>query len=65
MLYNSSYVGKSARHCPVRWCENLKIQPFRGQHLNNEQEPSAVSKHTMETRCAASFDSFEINAKSH
>ena len=28
---NSSYIGKTDRHCHIRWCEHLKIQPFRGR----------------------------------
>ena len=57
---NSSYVGKTARHCHVRWCEHLKIQPFRGGPSKNKQKPTAVFKHTSETGHTASSNDFEI-----
>ena len=57
---NSSYVGKSARHCHVRWCEHLKIQPFRGGPSKSKQKPTAVNEHTNESGHVASFEDFEI-----
>ena len=57
---NSSYVGKTDRHCHIRWCEHLKIQPFRGGPSKNKQKPTAVELHKTTTQHEATHDNFEV-----
>ena len=55
-----SYVGKTDRHCHIRWCEHLKIQPFRGGPSKSKQKPTAVEIHKSETQHEATYDNFEV-----
>ena len=55
-----SYIGKTDRHCLIRWCEHLKITPKRGNPSKNKAEPTAVREHTLATEHPASLDNFEI-----
>ena len=57
---NSSYVGKTDRHCHIRWCEHLKIQPFRGGVSKSRKKPEAVETHSTETGHQATYDNFEV-----
>ena len=57
---NSSYIGKTERHCHVRWCEHLKITPLRGRASKKKCKPTAVREHTVQTEHIASLDDFEI-----
>ena len=57
---NSSYIGKTDRHCHIRWCEHLKITPTRLKPSKNKNEPTAVRQHTITTEHPASLDEFEI-----
>ena len=57
---NSSYIGKTDRHCYIRWCEHLKIQPFCGGPSKSKQKPTAINEHTILTGHAASIEDFEI-----
>ena len=57
---NHSYVGKTERHCHIRWSEHLKLQPFRGGASKNKQKPTAVNIHATETEHPASYDDFKI-----
>ena len=57
---NNSYVGKTERHCHIRWCEHLKIQPFRGGASKNKQKPTAVNLHATTTEHEATYDDFEV-----
>ena len=44
---NSSYVGKTARHCHVRWCEHLKTTPITRQPSKSSSESTAVHEHIL------------------
>ena len=57
---NSSYIGKTDRHCHIRWCEHLKIQPFRGRPSKSKQKPTAVHEHLTQTGHSATLEDFEI-----
>ena len=57
---NSTYIGKTDRHCHVRWCEHLKLQPFRGGASKNKQKPTAVNSHCTTTGHQATHDDFEV-----
>ena len=57
---NSSYVGKTDRHCHIRWCEHLKLQPFRGLPSVNKAKPTPVHDHLTLTTHNAMLDDFEI-----
>ena len=57
---NSTYIGKTDRHCHVRWCEHLKLQPFRGGASKNKQKPTAVNSHYTTTEHPATHDDFEV-----
>ena len=57
---NSCYVGKTDRHSHIRWCEHLKLQPFRGGRSKNKQKPTAVEIHTTETQHQGSIENFEV-----
>ena len=57
---NSSYIGKTDRHCHIRWCEHLKIQPFRGGPSKSKQKPTAVNDHLSQTGHFSKMEDFEI-----
>ena len=57
---NSTYIGKTDRHRHIRWCEHLKIQPFRGGPSKSKQKPTAVHDHITGTGHLASLDDFEV-----
>ena len=57
---NSTYIGKTDRHRHIRWCEHLKIQPFRGGPSKSKQKPTAVHDHITGTGHVASLDDFEV-----
>ena len=57
---NSTYIGKTDRHRHIRWCEHLKIQPFRGGPSKSKQKPTAVHDHMTGTGHVASLDDFEV-----
>ena len=57
---NSSYVGKTDRHRHIRWCEHLKLQPFRGGPSRNKQKPTAVNIHSTTTKHSATYENFEV-----
>ena len=57
---NDSYIGKTDRHSHIRWCEHLKIQPFRGGASKNKQKPTAVELHTSATNHDANIENFEV-----
>lgn len=57
---NSSYIGKTDRHCHVRWCEHLQLTPLRGRKSKNKSKPTAVRQHTVTTKHISSFHDFEI-----
>ena len=60
---NSSYVGKTDRHRHIRWCEHLKLQPFRGGPSKSKKKPTAVEQHTTDTGHEASYTDFEVIGK--
>ena len=57
---NCSYIGKTDRHCHIRWCEHLKITPTRGRPSKNKSEPTAIRQHSLDSQHPASLDDFEI-----
>ena len=57
---NNSYIGKSDRHCHIRWSEHLKLQPFRGGVSKNKQKPTAVNLHMTATEHPASYQDFKV-----
>ena len=57
---NSSYIGKSDRHCHVRWCEHLRLTPLRGRVSNNKSQPTAVQEHILSTKHEGSLTDFKI-----
>ncbi len=57
---NSSYVGKTNRHCHIRWCEHLKLTPTRKRPSKNKNDSTAVHQHISSTEHPASLDDFEI-----
>ena len=57
---NSSYVGKTARHCHVRWCEHLKTTPITRQPSKSSSESTAVHEHILSSNHHASLEDFEI-----
>ena len=57
---NSSYVGKTDRHRHIRWCEHLKVQPFRGGPSKSKRKPTAVETHSTTTGHDATYENFEV-----
>ena len=57
---NNSYIGKTDRHCRIRWSEHLKMQPFRGGVSKNKQKPTAVNIHSTSTSHEATYSDFKI-----
>ena len=57
---NSSYVGKTDRHRHIRWCEHLKVQPFRGGPSKSKRKPTAVEIHSTTTGHDATYENFEV-----
>ena len=57
---NCAYIGKTDRHCHIRWCEHLKITPTRKRPSKNKQESTAIHQHTTSTEHPASLEDFEI-----
>ena len=57
---NSSYVGKTDRHRHIRWCEHLKLQPFRGGPSKSKQKPTSVEIHKTTTGHETLYENFEV-----
>ena len=57
---NCSYIGKTDRHCHIRWCEHLKLTPTRKRPSKNKQESTAIHVHTTSTDHPASLEDFVI-----
>ena len=57
---NSAYIGKTDRHRHIRWCEHLKLQPFRGGASKNQQKPTAVEAHKTSTGHETTYEDFEV-----
>ena len=57
---NCSYIGKSERHCHVRFCEHLKITPLRGQGSKKKLQPTAVQQHITSLDHPGTTQDFEI-----
>ena len=57
---NSTYIGKTDRHRHIRWCEHLKLQPFRGGVSKNKQKPTAVETHKTSTGHETKYEDFEV-----
>ena len=57
---NDSYIGKTERHCHVRWCEHLKITPIERRASKNLNKPTAVHNHITSSTHQASLEDFEI-----
>ena len=57
---NGSYIGKTNRHCHIRWCEHLKLTPTRKRPSKSKQESTAIHQHITSTEHPASLDDFEI-----
>ena len=57
---NSSYVGKTDRHRHIRWCEHLKLQPFRGGPSKSKQKPTSVELHKTTTGHETLYENFEV-----
>ena len=53
-------VPMTDRHCHIRCCEHLKIQPFRGGPSKSKQKPTAVNDHLTQTGHLSKMEDFEI-----
>ena len=60
---NSSYIGKTDRHCHIRWCEHLKITTMKRRPSKSKTEATAVYEHISSTGHLGSIDDFEVIAR--
>ena len=59
-LEYSAYIGKTDHHRHIRWCEYLKLQPFRGGASKDKQKPTAVEAHKTSTGHETTYEDFEV-----
>ena len=57
---NCSYIGKSDRHCHVRWCEHLRLTPLRGRVSKSKSQPTAVQEHITSDNHNGALTDFKI-----
>ena len=59
---NATYIGKSIRHCKVRYCEHLNVSHLTGKRLLKYTH-SAVGDHILQHQHDIVLDDFSIIAK--